>query len=549
MDVVAELERARECHRKRAWVDACDGFLAVDGSAGLEIEDLERLAEAAHILGRCDLAVAASQRAYQIHVDAQDIGRAMRCAFYLWHALVVKGDFAHAGGWLERAGRLIELHPDCGERGYLLIPQAEQRFGAGDFAGAFTTAGHALEMGQRCADRDLVTIAAHIQGRARIRAGRVGDGLALLDEAMVAITAGETSVGITCWIYCSVIDACHELHEVRRAREWTVALNAWCDSLPQFTGVFSGVCRIHRAELLQLGGAWADAVREAGMAGAQLTQGYGEAMAGLAFYRQGEIHRLRGEASDAEEAYRSASRYGGETQPGLALLWLAQGRADAGAAGIRRALAETTDRLARSRLLPSYVEIMLAVKDVAAAREGATELAEIGEIYDTAALHAWSAYARGTVHLADGSPEAALRALRQAWQLWRDLDVPYEAASARVLVGLACRALHDEDTAAMELDAAHQVFAQLGAVPAARSTKALLRDGRAGDAAGLSAREIEVLRLVAAGKTNRAIAAELFLSDRTVERHVSNILAKLDVGSRTAAAAYAFERGIRSPAT
>ena len=136
---------------------------------------------------------------------------------------------------------------------------------------------------------------------------------------------------------------------MRRAREWTVALNAWCDSLPQFTGVFSGVCRIHRAELLQLGGAWADAVREAGMAGAQLTQGYGEAMAGLAFYRQGEIHRLRGEASDAEEAYRSASRYGGETQPGLALLWLAQGRADAAAAGIRRALAETTDRLARSR--------------------------------------------------------------------------------------------------------------------------------------------------------------------------------------------------------
>ena len=185
MDVVAELERARECHRRRAWVDACDGFLAVDGSAGLGIEDLERLAEAAHILGRCDLAVAASQRAYRIHVDAQDIGRAMRCAFYLWHALVVKGDFAHAGGWLERAGRLIEMHPDCGERGYLLIPQAERQFGAGDFAGAFTTAGDALEMGQRCADRDLVTIAAHIQGRARIRAGRVGDGLALLDEAMV----------------------------------------------------------------------------------------------------------------------------------------------------------------------------------------------------------------------------------------------------------------------------------------------------------------------------------------------------------------------------
>lgn len=548
MDEVAELERARECHRRQAWADACEGFLAVDGRSGLAIDDLERLAEAAHVLGRCDVAVAAAQRAYQIRVDAGDIGRAVRCAFYLWHALVVKGDFAHAGGWLERAGRLTQAHPECGERGYLLVPEAERRMAAGDVAGAFSIAGEALALGQQCADRDLVTIAAHIQGRARIGAGRVGEGLALLDEAMVAVTAGETSPGITCWIYCSVIDACHELHEVPRAREWTVALNAWCDSRPQFSGVFSGVCRIHRAELLQLGGAWADAVREVGLACEQLTQGYGEAMAGPAFYRRGEIHRLRGESDAAEEAYRSASRYGGQTQPGLALLWLAQGRADAAVAGIRRVLAETTDRLARSRLLPSAVEIMLAVDDDAAAREAATELAEIGESYAAAALHAWSAYARGAVHLAEGSPEAALPALRQAWQLWRDLDVPYEAARARVLVGLACRALHDEATAAMELDAAHQVFARLGAVPAATRTRELLRERPAGDAAGLSTRELEVLRLVAAGKTNHAIAAELFLSDRTVERHVSNILAKLEVGTRTAAAAYAFERGIRSPA-
>jgi len=365
----------------------------------------------------------------------------------------------------------------------------------------------------------------------------------------VSVAAGETSVRVSSWIYCSVIDACYELDEVRRAREWTVALNAWCDSQPQFTGAFSGVCRIHRAELLQLGGAWADAVREAGLAGDQLTQGYGEAMAGLAFYRLGEIHRLRGEAGEAEEAYRGASRYGGQTQPGLALLRLAQGRADAATAGIRRALAETTDRLARTRLLPSYVEIMLAVPDLVAAREGATELAEIGEVYDVAGLHAWSAYSRGAVHQADGRPEEALPALRQAWRLWRDLGMPYEAARARVLVGLACRALHDEDTAAMELDAAHQVFTRLGAVPAATRAEVLLRARPSRDAAGLSARELEVLRLVAAGKTNHAIAAELFLSDRTVERHVSNILSKLGVGSRTAAAAYAFERGIHSPAT
>jgi DNA-binding CsgD family transcriptional regulator/tetratricopeptide (TPR) repeat protein len=545
MDVAAHLERAREHHRRQEWADACEAFRAADSVSPLEIDDLERLAEATHILGRGDEAASLLQRAYQLHVAAGDTGRAVRDAFYLWHALGAKGEFGHAGGWIARAWRLTETQPECAEQGYLLIPEAEHQFGDGDLAGAFATAGRAAEMGSRCGDRDLVTIAAHVQGRARIRQGRVAEGLALLDEAMVAVTAGETSSGVTSWIYCSVIAACHELHELRRAREWTVALNAWCDARPQYTGAFSGVCRIHRAELLQLGGAWADAVREARLACEQLTQGFGEMMAGPAFYQLGEIHRLRGESASAEEAFRAASRYGWETQPGLALLWLAQRKVDASVAAIHRALAETTDRLMRSRLLPAYVEIMLATDDAAAARQGARELAEIVEVFDTAALHARSAHARGAVHLADATPEAALPALRHAWRLWRDLDAPYEAARARVLVGVACRALHDEDTAMMELDAARQVFAQLGAVPDLTHTDLLIGQRRVGAAAGLSPREIEVIRLVAAGKTNQAIATELFLSEKTVERHVSNILAKLGVGSRTAAAAYAFDHGIR----
>jgi DNA-binding CsgD family transcriptional regulator len=545
MDVVADLERAREYHRRQEWVDACEAFRAVDSICPLEIDDLERLAEAAHILGRGDEAASLAQRAYQVHVDAGDIGRAVRCAFHLWHASAVKGEFGRAGGWIARAWRLAETQPDCAELGYLLVPEAERQFGEGDFAGAFDTAGRAVEMGNLYGDRDLVTVAAHIQGRARIRQGRVREGLALLDEAMVGVTAGETSFGVTSWIYCSVIDACHELHELRRAREWTLALNAWCDARPQYTGAFSGVCRIHRAELLQLGGAWADAVREARLACEQLTQGFAEAMAGPAFYQLGELHRLRGESASAEEAFRVASRYGWQTQPGLALLWLAQRKVDASVAAIRRALAETTDRLVRSRLLPAYVEIMLATGDVGAARQGARELAEIVEAYDTAALHARSAHARGAVHLADAGPEAALQALRHAWRLWRDLDAPYEAARARVLVGLACRALHDEGTAVMELDAARQVFAQLGAVPDLIHIDTLLPKRRGGGGAGLSPRETEVIRLVAAGKTNQAIATELFLSEKTVERHVSNILAKLGVGSRTAAAAYAFDHGLR----
>jgi DNA-binding CsgD family transcriptional regulator/tetratricopeptide (TPR) repeat protein len=545
VDGIARLEQARESFRREAWADACDAFSSLDRVRPLGIEDLEQLGEAAHILGRGDEAIAVLQRVYRAHVDVGEIGRALRCAFWLWHALTFKGEFAHAGGWVARAGRLAETGPECAERGYLLIPEAERRFGEGDHAAAFAVAGRAVELGSACGDRDLVTVAAHIQGRARIKAGQVEEGLALLDEAMVGIAAGDTSVRVTAWIYCSVIDACHELDELRRAREWTVALNAWCDARPQFTGAFSGVCRIHRSELLQLAGAWPGALREAQLACEQLTQGYGEVLAGAACYQLGEIHRLRGDSAKAEEAYRRASQFGWQTQPGLGLLRLAQGKGAAGMAAIRRALDETGEPLTRSRLLPGFVEIMLAVDDIAAAGEGATELAEIVEVFGTLALHGRSAYARGAVHLAGGSPERALPALRHAWRLWRDLDAPYEAARTRVLVGLACRALHDEDTAEMELDAARQVFSWLGAEPDLLQVVTVARERTVGDAGGLSPREVEVLRLVAAGRTNQAIAAELFLSDRTVGRHVSNIFAKLGVNSRTAAAAYAFDHGIR----
>lgn len=542
VDVVAALDRARECHRRHAWADACDAFRAVDRLAPLAIEDLGRLAECTHVLGRMDEAVPLLQRLYQAHIDESDTGRAVRTAFFLWHALIAKGDFAQAGGWLARARRLAETQPGCAQLGYLLVPEAQRHFGEGDHATAFTTAGQAAALADRIGDRDLVAVAVHIQGRVRLRQGRVVEGMALLDEALVEVTAGATAPAITSWIYCSVIDACRELQELRRAREWTLALNAWCDARPQYTGVLSAICRTHRAELLLMDGAWRDAEREAQLACEQLTRGIGEAMAGPAFYQLAEARRLRGEARAAEEAYLNASRYGGQTQPGLALLWLGQGKVDASLAAIRRTLTETVDPLERARLLPAYVEILLAGNETAAAtHKAATELHEIAQAYGTAALHARSAYARGAVLLADGAPDKALPALRRAWQLWCDLDVRYEAARTRVLIGLACRALHDDGSAALELDAARDAFARLGAVADLHRTDRLLGDS---DPAGLSLREREVLRLVAAGRSNQAIGAALAISERTVERHVSNIFHKLGVGSRTAAAAYAFEHGI-----
>ncbi|MGN9914496.1 LuxR C-terminal-related transcriptional regulator [Phytohabitans sp. LJ34] len=537
MEVSAALARARESHRRQAWADTCAHYATADAGETLGIDDLARYGEATQLLGRGEEAVRLLQREYRARVEAGDVAGALRSVYWLHETLAMRGEFAYAGGWLARATRLADGAPDCAQRGYLLLPEAEGRLRAGDHGGAFETATEVRELAERCGDPDLLTAATHVQGLARVRQERVDEGLALLDEAMVAVASGEVSPRIAGSIYCSFIAICHDLHEVPRAREWTMALNAWVDGSPRFTGGYSGICLIHRSELLQLTGDWPDAARQARTACERLTQGFGEMLAGAAFYQLGEIHRLRGEVAAAEEAFRQASRYGADAQPGLALLRLAQGRLDAAAGAIRRALAETPDRLTRVRLLPAAVEIMLATGDVPAARECAAELHEIAEAFGRPALHARTGCARAAVALAEGDAETALAAARPAWRIWRALDAPYEAARARVLVARACGALGDDDTAAMELEAAREVFARLGAEPdRARAA------GR--PHAGLSPREIEVLGLVAAGLSNHAIASELVLSEKTVARHISNIFTKLGVGSRTAAAAYAFAHGL-----
>jgi DNA-binding NarL/FixJ family response regulator len=248
------------------------------------------------------------------------------------------------------------------------------------------------------------------------------------------------------------------------------------------------------------------------------------------------VLRLRGDLVAAEEAYREASGFGREPQPGHALLRLAQGAADAAAAGIRRALAETPDQARRTALLPACVEIMLVADDVGEARRACSELEEITRGRQSGMLGAMAAQARGAVELVEGNPGQALRSLRRAVEDWEDLTAPYEAARARVLVSVACRELGDEDSSQLELEAARATFAALGAPDPTH-----LGDAARESDHGLTGRELEVLRLIAAGHANKVIAAQLVLSERTVQRHVSNILAKLRVPSRSAATAYAYE--------
>jgi DNA-binding CsgD family transcriptional regulator len=538
------LDQARESYGRQAWSDAYDRLTAADRGSPLEPDDLERLATAAYLLGRDGDSTDSWARAYRELLRRSDPGRAARCAMWLASGLLMRGELVPAGAWIARArGLLDDGERDCVEQGYLLVLLAYQRLFEGDATGACAIFGRAAEVGDRFDEPDAQALARLGWSHALLLLERTAEGVALLDEVMVAVAAGELSPMVAGEAYCSAIELCQDIFDLRRAQQWTAALSHWIAAQPELV-TYRGQCQVHRAEIMQLHGAWPDALEEARRASERFSRPPGHPAAGGAFYRQAELHRLRGQFAKAEEAYRQASRWGREPQPGLALLRLAQGQVDAAAAASRRVVSEARDRVTRCRVLPAHVEIMLAAGDVPAARAAADELSRIAGEVGEPLLAAVAAHAGGALLLAEGDVPAALTVLRGAWTAWQALDVPYEAARVRVLLGLACRELGDRDGAEMELDAARWVFQQLGAVSDLARVEALSGRPPARAAGGLTAREVEVLRLVAAGKTNRAIAADLVLSEKTVARHLSNIYVKLGLSTRAAATAYAYEHGL-----
>jgi len=544
VDAIAEIEQGREFYADRAWSDAYAALSGADREVALPADDLELLATAAYMIGREDEYFSALGRAHQAHLNAGEALHAARCALWVGMNLAQRGEMGRAGGWLGRARRLIEREGrECVEQGYLLIPRMFEHQAMGDLSAAVATAAEAAAVAERFGDADLLALAVHSQGDLLVHAGDVKEGLALLDEAMVAVTTGELSPIVSGIVYCGVIIGCQAAFDLRRAQEWTAALAGWCREQPDMVA-FTGRCLVHRTEILGLRGAWMEALEEARRAVERCLEAQNRRAAGRAAYLQGDLHRLQGNFAAAEHAYREASGHGREPQPGLALLRLAQGNTDAASAAIQRALGETRDRPARAGLLPAVVEIALAAGDMEAARSACRGLEQIAADYEAGMLDAAVLCAKGAVDLAEGDPEAALVLLRRGSQAWQELDAPYECARARVLVAQACLALGDDDAGTMEREAARDAFAGLGAAPDIASIDA--QAGRAGsrEPYGLTARELEVLRLVAEGQTNKSIAAELVLSERTVERHVSNIFAKLDVSSRAAATAFAYEHKI-----
>lgn len=542
MAVADAIARGRDAFERRAWADAFAQLSAAEGD--LELEDLEKLAAAAYLAGRVDESVDAWTRAYHEYIDACDVARAARSAFWLAFTLLNRGELARGGGWVHRAQRLLDDgRRDCVEQGYLRYCTSLRSVFERDVEAAHSGFARAAEIGDRFGATELVALCRVSEGRCLIYLGDIARGMALLDEAMVAITAQEVSPAVVGDLYCTAIEGCQEVFDVRRAQEWTAALSRWCDSQPELM-LYRGQCLVHRAELMLLGGAWADAVVEAQRACDRLARPTSAGALGAAYYVRAELHRLRGEFAEAEEAYRQANQWGRQPQPGLAQLRLAQGRAEEAHHTLRRVLGEAEDALTRSRLLAPYVEIVLARGDLAAARDAAEELSRIAAELNTPFLHALSSYATGSVRLAEGEARAALAALRLGSAGWSELEAPYEAARARVLIGLACRALGDEDSAEMEFDAARSVMQQVDAVPELIRIEQLSRTRARRTVGGLTEREVQVLKLVATGKTNRAIASELVISEKTVAAHVRNIFTKLGLSSRSAATAYAYEHDL-----
>lgn len=430
--------------------------------------------------------------------------------------------------------------------GYLLIPSAHQQLARGDGEAALAAAAAAIEVARACGDRDLLALACGLQARALLRGGKVKPGLALLDEVMESDAAarasgklGELSPLVRGAVTCGAIASCHEVYALGRALEWTSMLSAWCDGEPELVAL-SGVCLAHRVQMLSLTGAWSRALDEAHRA-AETFASDGAAVARAdAYYQAAEVHRFRGELVLAEAAYAKASRAGAETQPGLALLSLARGRGPAALAGLRRVLDATPEPLRRVRSLPALVEVLLSEGDLQAAEAACIELEHTAARFGTEVLWALADEARGARELAGKHPERASRRLRRAFETWRDLGAPHATARLQVLVGLACRAQGDEDGLELELTAARRAFERLGAAPDLARIDALRRGARPAARRGLTRRELEVLRLVAAGHTNQAIAERLRLSEAAIDSRVSHVFAKLGVPSRAAATAYAY---------
>jgi DNA-binding CsgD family transcriptional regulator/tetratricopeptide (TPR) repeat protein len=527
--------------------------LAYRDLCGRPLEDLsepeiERLAVASYLIGDDARCTAMWEEAHRRHAEGGDPAGAALCAFWSAFSLMMRGQMAQAGAWLGRAEATLASTERCRASGYVLVPALIGALDAGELETARELAAQAGAVAESFADPDLAAFARLGDGQALMAMGDVPAATAQLDAVMLSVSTGEVGPVVAGIVYCAVILECMQVFDLARASEWTEALYGWCEGQPELVP-YRGQCLVHRSQLQQAAGDWASAYATAVAACDRLAEPPHPAL-GLARYQEAELHRLRGSYDEAAAAYGQAGAHGHDPMPGLALLELARGDVEGAAAGIRRALDSTTITAQRPALLAAAVDILREARDIAGARRAADELRAIADASPSEVLRAMAEQATGAALLGEGETAGALAHLRVAHQAWTGLQMPLETARTSVLLGLGCLSLGDHASAGMEFDNARVVFADLGAGPDADRLSALqptidIPSAPATDSdSDLSAREVEVLTHVAAGRTNREIAAVLTISQHTVGRHLENLFAKLGVNSRAAATAYAYEHGL-----
>ena len=534
------LDRGLDAFGRGDWTEA--HRLLVAATDIRSADALESLATAAYMVGDEPTSDRAWERAVEQRTRSGDLAGAARCAFWLGFLLLLRGTEAPASGWLAKAERLASsAEGECSARGWVLVPVGFLAVAAGDVPKAEQAYAEAIRIALRVGDRDLLAVARLGTGEVLIAGGDVATGLRLLDEVMVDVVSGVLSPIPTGIVYCAVIDACMKELDLVRAAEWTEAMSRWSEEQPELVA-FRGTCLVHRAQILQAHGDWLRATREVARA-MEVFARHPNPAAGAAHYLTAEMHRVVGELDEAEVAYRAAASYGIDATPGLALLRLAEGRASAAADAARRMLAQTDDPMVRPSALTAAAEILIAVGDVEAAEAAVVELEQVVERSNAALLRGTALRARGALAMAAGDPVGALVRLRGSRRRWIELAMPYEAARTDTVIAAACRAAGDPEAADLADAAAASTFRRLGADPAVAALPLVRPVGPASDTV-LSARECDVLRLVAAGGTNRSIGSDLGLSEHTVARHLQNIFTKIGVSSRAAATAWAYEHDV-----
>ena len=519
---------ARQAHRAHDWATAAAHFDAV-GAQRFTADDLAAYADVLWWLGRADENLRVEVATFEAYLADSRPAEAGWAAMLLGVFHMGRGDVPQAMGWIGRAGRLLEGIGECPAHGLLIqVTEVEPNLQAGQPTVALSAARRMRALGIRLDEPGVVLLGVNCEGRALIKAGQVVDGLALLDEAMVAVLGSRLAPFTVGTLFCHTIATCHEVGDLRRMTRWTELTEDWLSTLPA-VGVFGGLCAVHRAQLHILHGTWEEAERSALRVVADL-----DAMrvdyAAEAWYLVGEARRLRGDPA-AAEAYDEAHARGRDPQPGRAFLQLEGGDASRAEASIWTALtAVGDDVLRRAPLCAAAVEIAVAAGRLDHARAAVSELVETTAAYATSGLEAMAAAARGAVLLAEGDCEQALPLLREACGRWLALGATYDAARTRALLSQTYRSLGDEASAAAEAAQAEAAFVRLGIHRRVSSPPD-----------GLSRRECEVLALVADGRSNREIGETLFISDRTVARHLTNIFHKIGASSRTQAVRYAID--------